>query len=116
MCYMYSFFFNDTATTEIYSLSLHDALPISHLFFTREDFVDRRYGALLVASRTQCRLFGGRSRGRRGSGGRGCGGWRGAASLRCDAIATGHSRRGDVGARTWGGREWRIASRGDRCG
>src|SRR5260221_518511 len=24
-----SFFFNDTATTEIYSLSLHDALPIS---------------------------------------------------------------------------------------
>src|SRR2546427_3739689 len=26
------FFFNDTATTEIYTLSLHDALPISHLF------------------------------------------------------------------------------------
>src|SRR5258707_11945468 len=25
-----SFFFNDTATTEIYTLSLHDALPISH--------------------------------------------------------------------------------------
>ena len=24
-----SFFFNDTATTEIYTLSLHDALPIS---------------------------------------------------------------------------------------
>src|SRR6266536_5145286 len=24
----YSFFFNDTATTEIYTLSLHDALPI----------------------------------------------------------------------------------------
>src|SRR2546422_5388918 len=24
------FFFNDTATTEIYPLSLHDALPISH--------------------------------------------------------------------------------------
>src|SRR6266705_2245181 len=24
-------FFNDTATTEIYTLSLHDALPISHL-------------------------------------------------------------------------------------
>ena len=23
-----SFFFNDTATTEIYTLSLHDALPI----------------------------------------------------------------------------------------
>src|SRR3989304_352461 len=26
---MPSFFFNDTATTEIYTLSLHDALPIS---------------------------------------------------------------------------------------
>ena len=25
------FFFNDTATTEIYTLSLHDALPISGL-------------------------------------------------------------------------------------
>ena len=25
------FFFNDTATTEIYTLSLHDALPISLL-------------------------------------------------------------------------------------
>src|SRR3989454_8160767 len=28
MCYFF-FFFNDTATTEIYTLSLHDALPIS---------------------------------------------------------------------------------------
>src|SRR2546425_13202274 len=27
MCYFF-FFFNDTATTEIYTLSLHDALPI----------------------------------------------------------------------------------------
>src|SRR5687768_18226639 len=26
--YIFSFFFNDTATTEIYTLSLHDALPI----------------------------------------------------------------------------------------
>ena len=25
----WDFFFNDTATTEIYTLSLHDALPIS---------------------------------------------------------------------------------------
>src|SRR5256885_12999321 len=25
------FFFNDTATTEIYTLSLHDALPICHV-------------------------------------------------------------------------------------
>src|ERR1051326_9432817 len=28
-----SFFFNDTATTEIYTLSLHDALPISAAVF-----------------------------------------------------------------------------------
>src|SRR3712207_8689668 len=28
------FFFNDTATTEIYTLSLHDALPISYLAIT----------------------------------------------------------------------------------
>src|SRR3712207_9293471 len=33
MCYfrVLCFFFNDTATTEIYTLSLHDALPISRL-------------------------------------------------------------------------------------
>src|SRR5438034_5618307 len=29
LCFFYFFFFNDTATTEIYTLSLHDALPIS---------------------------------------------------------------------------------------
>src|SRR5258708_28761156 len=29
------FFFNDTATTEIYTLSLHDALPISLIFPAR---------------------------------------------------------------------------------
>src|SRR5258708_24588293 len=29
MSMFYFFFFNDTATTEIYTLSLHDALPIS---------------------------------------------------------------------------------------
>src|SRR5687768_17999231 len=28
MSFAYFFFFNDTATTEIYTLSLHDALPI----------------------------------------------------------------------------------------
>ena len=27
-CFIFVFFFNDTATTEIYTLSLHDALPI----------------------------------------------------------------------------------------
>src|SRR3989449_3102582 len=29
LCYALVFFFNDTATTEIYTLSLHDALPIA---------------------------------------------------------------------------------------
>src|SRR2546427_2885321 len=29
VCNLAFFFFNDTATTEIYTLSLHDALPIS---------------------------------------------------------------------------------------
>src|SRR5256885_15376819 len=28
--FFFFFFFNDTATTEIYTLSLHDALPISN--------------------------------------------------------------------------------------
>src|SRR5256885_16544131 len=30
--FVFCFFFNDTATTEIYTLSLHDALPISTIF------------------------------------------------------------------------------------
>src|SRR4029453_19685736 len=33
----YFFFFNDTATTEIYTLSLHDALPISRLATRRSN-------------------------------------------------------------------------------
>src|SRR5256885_3568363 len=39
------FFFNDTATTEIYTLSLHDALPIS-LIHNRARFVLCDWGAL----------------------------------------------------------------------
>src|SRR5258708_23455875 len=39
------FFFNDTATTEIYTLSLHDALPI----YGR--FADAKLGAQLVLRR-----------------------------------------------------------------
>src|SRR2546426_10882909 len=34
------FFFNDTATTEIYTLSLHDALPISRHRLRRRADVD----------------------------------------------------------------------------
>src|SRR5260370_28789359 len=36
------FFFNDTATTEIYTLSLHDALPISQR--TRTAILTANYG------------------------------------------------------------------------
>src|SRR5690348_18481429 len=32
--FVFFFFFNDTATTEIYTLSLHDALPICSVFMT----------------------------------------------------------------------------------
>src|SRR2546430_17442749 len=34
-CVICFFFFNDTATTEIYTLSLHDALPISRARYPR---------------------------------------------------------------------------------
>src|SRR5216683_4661964 len=34
--YFFSFFFNDTATTEIYTLSLHDALPVSAGFLVTD--------------------------------------------------------------------------------
>src|SRR5260221_9249621 len=37
--FFFFFFFNDTATTEIYTLSLHDALPIYH----NHDFEFLRY-------------------------------------------------------------------------
>src|SRR2546430_13132941 len=37
----YFFFFNDTATTEIYTLSLHDALPISRRHAHRRDVCHR---------------------------------------------------------------------------
>ena len=41
------FFFNDTATTEIYTLSLHDALPIS----VAPDVIEmaHRYGVAVIA-------------------------------------------------------------------
>src|SRR5258708_17353430 len=40
------FFFNDTATTEIYTLSLHDALPIFSIFSV--DLTDR--SSMILAS------------------------------------------------------------------
>src|SRR2546422_2290269 len=39
--FFFFFFFNDTATTEIYTLSLHDALPISAGLDARPDSVER---------------------------------------------------------------------------
>src|SRR6267142_7129900 len=39
LTYFYFFFFNDTATTEIYTLSLHDALPIRLYHGIADDWV-----------------------------------------------------------------------------
>src|SRR6266849_10744622 len=41
------FFFNDTATTEIYTLSLHDALPIAALFVMAATLVVPQIGIAL---------------------------------------------------------------------
>src|SRR3712207_7742894 len=44
------FFFNDTATTEIYTLSLHDALPIwSRLIRSRRLFASSRARSMRVS-------------------------------------------------------------------
>src|SRR3989442_5944443 len=40
------FFFNDTATTEIYTLSLHDALPISTSELYKAPAIRPRYSVL----------------------------------------------------------------------
>src|SRR6266487_7038792 len=42
--FFFFFFFNDTATTEIYTLSLHDALPISSASPARRGCPGRRGG------------------------------------------------------------------------
>src|SRR2546422_7186940 len=49
----YIFFFNDTATTEIYTLSLHDALPISSsgLAWVVNAYLIAFGGLLLLAGR-----------------------------------------------------------------
>ena len=50
------FFFNDTATTEIYTLSLHDALPISlvDLFFSCAVIVILNVGTQVADRCTRC--------------------------------------------------------------
>src|SRR5256885_11904488 len=42
---IFFFFFNDTATTEIYTLSLHDALPIYHVLRGRRAAGLQRHAA-----------------------------------------------------------------------
>src|SRR2546430_6483493 len=48
---IFFFFFNDTATTEIYTLSLHDALPISPVTANWE------HAKISLPSATRCRRF-----------------------------------------------------------
>src|SRR3712207_8596000 len=70
------FFFNDTATTEIYTLSLHDALPISRISQTAQTYIrlglDKLWTAFLpycatvladavLAAFHRCYRFSGRS-------------------------------------------------------
>src|SRR2546427_10189773 len=47
LSFFFFFFFNDTATTEIYTLSLHDALPI---FDMESRIVQAELGRLVLAS------------------------------------------------------------------
>src|SRR5882757_11287529 len=54
LIFSFIFFFNDTATTEIYTLSLHDALPISSTCSTRAaGFNPHNRSALAVPRRSE---------------------------------------------------------------
>src|SRR2546422_8105128 len=69
LCLLVFFFFNDTATTEIYTLSLHDALPISARGFAPAP--RRPVRTARVARRSLAPACGrARSRGSGGGGGR----------------------------------------------
>src|SRR5438034_9975918 len=46
------FFFNDTATTEIYTLSLHDALPIYRNFTRRQVAIQNRVASNIGISQS----------------------------------------------------------------
>src|SRR6266511_6253535 len=50
---LYFFIFNDTATTEIYTLSLHDALPISGVDFAQRQGVAGRRSAFHEGPRSE---------------------------------------------------------------
>src|SRR5260370_17847711 len=47
----YFFFFNDTATTEIYTLSLHDALPISFFDEIIAELAEAKPGLVVTEAR-----------------------------------------------------------------
>src|SRR3712207_7410931 len=53
---IFFFFFNDTATTEIYTLSLHDALPI-YVQRSEYDFAQVEYGIALNSDEQRRRLL-----------------------------------------------------------
>src|SRR2546423_14900898 len=56
LLFFFFFFFNDTATTEIYTLSLHDALPISERIFQPENLSLPRWNSRTKVSATNLRL------------------------------------------------------------
>src|SRR3712207_7162176 len=51
LIFFFFFFFNDTATTEIYTLSLHDALPISSAGRARRRIAGQRRRGRRIARR-----------------------------------------------------------------
>src|SRR5437773_11755282 len=57
VCYwlVFFFFFNGTATTKIYTLSLHDALPISAFLLNRHSFLLNRSSDLSGRVGKECR-------------------------------------------------------------
>src|SRR3989442_15762749 len=66
------FFFNDTATTEIYTLSLHDALPISRRGPRGRGSSERRAGARVRRLPGKHRVRGAARPGNAGGAGREC--------------------------------------------
>src|SRR6267142_5354541 len=55
-CFFFFFFFNDTATTEIYTLSLHDALPIRRPRMPFECSARPRCACIVTPDRKSTRL------------------------------------------------------------
>src|SRR2546422_11712255 len=51
--FLFFFFFNDTATTEIYTLSLHDALPISRYQERTPAYIVRLQSAVSLRDRAR---------------------------------------------------------------